>query len=95
MQWPCRQFALDFNGIVVPGVANPVLPGDLKITANLALSGCTSTPTFACGLINGATTSPLVVPVDGSTWALVPLPTGTDPATLTLLTTCPAPPASP
>ena len=80
-------FALDFGTIVVPMEANPILPA--PVTANLILEGCTSTATSSCGNIQGDITAPAAIPLAGSTWAIVPLPDGADPATLELETECP------
>lgn len=82
-------FALDFGTIVVPAEANPILPA--PVTANLLLDGCTSTPTSACGAIEGDITAPVALPLAGSTWAIVPLPAGVDPMTVEVDSACPEP----
>lgn len=82
-------FALDFGTIVVPAEANPILPA--PVTANMTLDGCTSTPTSACGAIEGEITAPVTLPLAGSTWAIVPLPAGVDPMTIELESACPEP----
>lgn len=80
-------FTLDFGTIVVPTEANPILA--TSVTANLKLTGCTSTPTDACGLIEGDITVPTPIPLAGSTWAIVERPEGADLATLAIETACP------
>lgn len=80
-------FTLDFGTVVVPTAANPILPTD--VTATLKLSGCTSTPTDACGLVEGDITVPTPIPLAGSTWAIVERPEGADLATIAIETACP------
>lgn len=82
-------FSLDFGSVEVVGAANTIV-ADLAVTATLVMDGCTSTETFACGIANGALTAPVQQPIDGSTWALVPVPEGGDPGALAVVAVCPA-----
>lgn len=82
-------FSLDFGTVEVVAAANTIV-ADLAVTATLVLSGCTSTETFACGIANGALTAPVQQPIDGSTWALVPVPDGGDPGALAVVAICPS-----
>lgn len=81
-------FTLDFGSITVPPENDPILP-TANVVANMQLSGCTSTATFACGLVTGDITAPVGAPLAGSTFALTPMPEGTDPASLTMASACP------
>ncbi|MFO0749950.1 MAG: hypothetical protein U1F43_30420 [Myxococcota bacterium] len=81
-------FALDFGTIVVPGAADPLVPAD--VTTTLVVKGCTSTPVFACGNLEGDISKPVQQTLTGSTWALVTAPAGTEPGTLPVVAACPA-----
>lgn len=81
-------FTLDFGTIVVVAAGNPILPA--PVTADLVLAGCTASETFSCGVVSGAITSPALLPLDGSSWAITRWDTGVGLETLTLVTGCPA-----
>lgn len=80
-------FSLDFGEIVVPTEANPILA--TAVTTTITLTGCTSTTTDACGIIEGQISKPLELPLAGSSWALNPFP-DSDVGGVAVETGCPA-----
>jgi len=82
-------FSLDFGGVDVPLEANPIIA--VPAAADIALVGCTATPESSCGLVDGKLTKPIDQSIEGSTWAIVPLPDGTNPISIELVTACPDP----
>lgn len=82
-------FSLDFGSVELVAEANTIVAG-LGVTVSLVMDGCTSTETFACGIANGALTAPVQQAIDGSTWALVAVPEGSEPGSLTIVAACPA-----
>lgn len=65
-------FDLDFGEVKIVGAANAILPG-VDATATLTLSGCTNGIGFSCGTVDGGITSPVTLPLLGSTYGAVGL----------------------
>jgi hypothetical protein len=83
-------FVLDFGSVIVPGTANAIL-ANVEVTAAFVMQGCTSTPEFACGAVEGDTVLPVALPLAGSTWAIAPWPEDVPYADVALEVGCPAP----
>ncbi len=65
-------FVLDFGEVILPGTANPILPG-LDVTTTLIFEGCTLSATVGCGNVDGMISVPVGVPLVGSTFGVVPI----------------------
>lgn len=83
-------FVLDFGEITVPGEANPIIPG-VPATAEITLVGCTSTVDSTCGAVEGRVTSPAEVPLDGSSFGVVPVAPEEDLTEVEAVLGCPEP----
>lgn len=62
-------FDLDFGPVTIGAAANPIIPADVK--AGLTMAGCTNGIGFSCGTIDGGITSPVALPLLGSTYGAV------------------------
>jgi len=78
-------FTIDFGTITVPAEANPIAPATVKAT--LVLEGCTRSEELACGIVEGDIIT-IHASLEGSTWGIVPVPDGGDPAALTIVKEC-------
>ena len=74
-------YTIDMGEVMVTGMANPVTGGD--IVATIVVSGNVLDMDNLCGTFDGELTSPLVSPLDGSTFAAIRLADdGSNPDTL-------------
>jgi len=83
---PNGAIVLDFGSVAVPVEANPILPA--TITATLALEGSCQADGTCCGTLRGDITAPVALPLNGSTWALVPWNDGLDAVVPDARTSC-------
>lgn len=65
-------FTAELGTLTIPGESNPV--GDFALTADVVLDGraCAGAMSL-CGVARGAITDPLMLPLDGTTWGMVPV----------------------
>ncbi|HET6581785.1 MAG TPA: hypothetical protein VFG69_00035 [Nannocystaceae bacterium] len=64
-------FGMSFAELVVPGAANPITGGDI-VFADVRFIGM-GTNTTSCGVVMGTVTAPIMLALDGSTFAAVPI----------------------
>lgn len=68
------QFTITLTQANIPGEANPITGND--IVGDFEIVGTIRSVDLACGLVNGNVTAPTMLPVDGSTFAMVRIPAG-------------------
>lgn len=64
-------FGLAFDALLVPAAANPITGSDIS-AIDVRLVGM-GTATTSCGTVMGTITAPIETPLDGSTFAAVPI----------------------
>jgi hypothetical protein len=64
------QFGVAFADMFVPGAANPITGSDIR-AEDVRFAGTMPTADSACGQATGTITAPIMIPLEGSTFAAV------------------------
>jgi len=70
-------FEADWGSVTVPGETNPLTASELGADL-ITIGALCSMQDYACGIVNGAITSPVTLPLDGSTFYMEKIETIAD-----------------
>jgi hypothetical protein len=75
-------FDADWGSIVLPGATNPLTASELGATVpSWRGNFCVGSP-LICGTLDGDITMPVMLNIDGTTWAMVPMDVHMEPAVI-------------